>query len=154
MTIKTVADPAVLRSLVYRLNSVAPDSPRRWGTMTAHEMLCHLGDAAEMVLFIRRRREPLPARRRPLMKCVWLWSPVPWPHGVPTNPMHDPKAQGTRPSEFERDRARAIAALERIASAEDGTLEPVHGSFGTMSVRDWQRWAYRHTKHHLRQFGQ
>jgi hypothetical protein len=28
-----------------------------------------------------------------------------------------------------------------------------HGRFGTMTTRDWHRWAYRHTDHHLRQFG-
>ena len=47
---KTVADPSVLRSLVSRLRALAPKSERRWGTLTPHEMLCHLGDAGEMVL--------------------------------------------------------------------------------------------------------
>jgi hypothetical protein len=67
--------------------------------------------------------------------------------------MHDPKADGTRPSVFDADLERAIAGLEGIAAASATALEPVHGVFGTMSVRDWQRWAYRHTDHHLRQFG-
>jgi hypothetical protein len=67
--------------------------------------------------------------------------------------MHDPKADGTQPSAFVQDLARAIAGLEGIASAKPDTLEPVHGLFGTMSVSDWQRWAYKHTDHHLRQFG-
>jgi hypothetical protein len=67
--------------------------------------------------------------------------------------MHDPKAEGTRPSSFDQDLQRAAAGLEGIASAGPGTLEPVHGFFGTMSVSDWQRWAYKHTDHHLRQFG-
>ena len=67
--------------------------------------------------------------------------------------MHDPKADGTRPSDFDRDLVRAIAGLKGIASAAPRDLEPVHGIFGTMSLRDWQRWAYRHTHHHLRQFG-
>jgi hypothetical protein len=35
----------------------------------------------------------------------------------------------------------------------DASLEPAHGFFGTMSTRDWQRWAWKHTEHHLRQFG-
>jgi hypothetical protein len=83
---------------------------------------------------------------------VGLWSPLPWPKGVKTNPMHDPRDQGTRPTEFERDRSRVVAGLEGIARAT-GDLEPVHGIFGTMSVRDWQRWAYKHADHHLRQFG-
>ena len=33
------------------------------------------------------------------------------------------------------------------------TLEPAHGFFGIMSLADWHRWAYKHTDHHLRQFG-
>jgi hypothetical protein len=78
---------------------------------------------------------------------------MPWPHGRPTNPMHNPKTEGTKPSDFAKDLARAIAGIEGTAGASPGSLEPMHGVLGTMSVRDWQRWAYRHTDHHLRQFG-
>ena len=150
---KTVARPNVLRSLVERLGSIDAESVRRWGTLTPHEMLCHLGDANAMVLGVRPRKGPVRIRRRPLVKWLGLWSPIPWPHGWPTNPAHDPKAEGTRPSEFAKDLARAIEGLEGIAAAAPGGLIPAHGLFGTMSLADWQRWAYRHTNHHLRQFG-
>lgn len=106
-----------------------------------------------MVLRVRPRTEPVPHRRRLLMKWLVLWAPIPWPHGWPTNPLHDPRAGGTRPSDFALDLTRAVAGLEGIAAAEPGSLEPVHGFFGTMTVADWQRWGYRHTDHHLRQFG-
>ena len=88
-----------------------------------------------------------------IIKLLGLWSPLRWPHGWRTNPMHDPKAGGTRPADFARDLARIVAGLAGLAAATAGTLEPVHGFFGTMSVADWQRWAYKHTDHHLRQFG-
>jgi hypothetical protein len=54
---------------------------------------------------------------------------------------------------FAQDLVRAVTGLEGIASAKPAALEPVHGVFGTMSVTDWHRWAYKHTDHHLRQFG-
>ena len=149
---RTVADPEVVRALASRLDRLQPDTPRRWGTLTAHEMLCHLGDAAEFVLLIRPRRVPIHPRARVLVRLVGLWTPLPWPKGVKTNPMHDPKADGTKPADFARDRSRVLAGLEGIARAT-GNLEPVHGIFGTMSVRAWQRWMYKHTDHHLRQFG-
>jgi hypothetical protein len=133
---------------------VQAGSQRRWGTLTAHEMLCHLGDAAAMVLEIRPRPHPVPLRRRPLIKGLGLWSPIPWPHGWPSSPSLDPKAGGTRPSLFDKDLARAIEGLEGIAAAAPAALTPAHGFFGTMSELDWQRWAFRHTDHHLRQFGQ
>jgi hypothetical protein len=149
---KTVADSAVRQSLVARLHALRPDSGRRWGTLTPHEMLCHLGDAAEMVLLIRPRTEAVPQRQRSIVKLLALWSPVRWPHGWATNSMHDPRALGTRPSDFARDLARAIAGLEAIGATADA-LESAHGTFGVMSRQDWQRWAYKHTDHHLRQFG-
>jgi hypothetical protein len=151
--VKTVADQAVLASLIERLAALDPDSRRRWGTLTTHEALCHLGDAADMVLRIRPRTRPVPLRRRPIIKWFGLWTPLRWPHGWKTNPQHDPKVEGTRPSQFAADLKRAIAGLEGIAAAGPSTLDPAHGFFGTMSVVDWQRWAYKHTDHHLRQFG-
>lgn len=150
---RTVANPEVLRSLVTRLQALRPDTPRQWGTMSPHEMLCHLGDAAEMVLRTRPRERPLQARARPVLKLIGLWSPLRWPPGRRTGPMLDPKLAGTKPSVFAHDFERAVAGLEGIAAATPGTLEPAHGLFGPMSVSDWQRWAYKHTDHHLRQFG-
>ena len=153
MPMKTVADRAVLESLVRRLEAVTPDTARRWGTMTPHEMLCHLGDACEMVLRVRPRSTPIEPIARPIFKTLALWTPLRAPRGVKTNPEHDPKAAGTRPSAFDADRRRVIAALQGIAAADAAVLEPAHGMLGVMSLRDWQRWAYKHTDHHLRQFG-
>lgn len=150
---KTVADPRVLRTLTERLAALQPDRQRRWGTLTPHEMLCHLGDAGEMALRIRPRTHPLPRRRRPIMKWFGLWTPIRWPHGWKTNPSQDPRRDGTRPAEFLADRERALASIRGIATAREEALEPVHGVFGTMSLRDWQRWAWKHADHHLRQFG-
>lgn len=150
---KTVDQPRVLAELVARLQALTPASERRWGTLTPHEMLCHLGDACEMVLRIRPRRNHIAPRRKYLVRCLVLWTAVPLPRGVRTNPSHDPRQEGTRPSDFEKDRARVIAGLLGIAGAAAGSLEPVHGIFGTMTIRDWQRWAWRHTDYHLRQFG-
>jgi hypothetical protein len=150
--LKTIADPAVLQSLRERLTRLRPDSRRRWGTLTPDEMLCHLGDAAEMVLRTRPRTRPVRERRRPIFKAVFLWSPIRWPHGIRTSPRQDPRAEGTRPTDFAADLRRAVSTLEAIAAATPDTLERGHGIFGLMSFSDWQRWAYKHTDHHLRQF--
>ena len=46
-----------------------------------------------------------------------------------------------------------MTGLVAIAAPGARPLIAAHGLFGVMSRRDWQRWAYRHTNHHLRQFG-
>jgi hypothetical protein len=151
--VKTVADPSVVESLIGRLTALTPESQRRWGTLTTHEMLCHLGDAAEMVLRIRPRERPLRVRHRPVVKLFGLWTPIRWPHGWKTSRAHDPRAAGTRPSEFAADLRRVLEATRRLGSARPHGIEPSHRFFGTMSLRDWQHWAYKHSDHHLRQFG-
>ena len=152
-SMKTVGSVAVCESLESRLRSISTGRERRWGSLTPHEMLCHLGDATAMVLGTRPRKGSPPVRTRRVIKLLGLWSPIRWPHGWPTNAMHDPRREGTRPSQFDADLARAIEGIRGIAAAPPGSLTPVHGFFGTMSVHDWQRWAYKHTDHHLRQFG-
>jgi hypothetical protein len=74
--VKHIADADVLRSLKHRLRALRLDSPRRWGTLTPHEMLCHLGDAVDMVIGVRPRKHPAPHRTRRLVKWIVLWSPM------------------------------------------------------------------------------
>lgn len=150
---KSVADPAVLESLKHRFAALTPGSERRWGTLTAHEMVCHIADSSDMILKTRPRTLPSPVKPRFLFKFVGLWTPIRWPHGWRTNPRLDPRVAGTKPSEFLADRTRALVGLDALARAEKGSLEHVHGVFGSMSTRDWQRFAFKHTDHHLRQFG-
>ena len=153
MRMRTIARSADLEALLERLGRLTPDSGRRWGTMTPSEMLCHLGDAAEMALRIRPRQKPFPARGRPIVKLFGLWTPVRWPHGWPTNASQDPRRSGTRPSQFAADLQRVMNATRALAASDGTSLEPVHGLFGTMTLADWHRWAWKHTDHHLRQFG-
>ena len=154
MAFRTIADTAVCDDLVRRLRRLTPDARRRWGTLTPHEMLCHLGDATAMVLLDRPRVMPVPADRRALRKALGLWSPLRWPHGLRTSPHYNPHTLGTRPTAFDRDGDRAIDGLRRLAAAgPTSPLDPAHGFFGAMSARDWQRWAFKHADHHLRQFG-
>ena len=151
---RTIADHQILESLVERLRRLRPETPRRWGTLTAGEMLCHLGDAHESVLGVRVPPGPAPSGRpRPFPKWLVLQTPFPLPRGVKTRPGVDPRIDGTRPGDFEHDRERAIRSLQGIATALPTTLAPHHSMFGPMTARDWYRWAYRHVNHHLSQFG-
>ncbi|HSH76259.1 MAG TPA: hypothetical protein VLA09_11290 [Longimicrobiales bacterium] len=98
---KTIADPRVLESLLLRLGRVEPGTQRRWGTLTPQEMLCHLGDATDMVLLRWPCTASVRARRRPIVKSLGLWLPIPWPRRWLSSPQLDPKAEGTRPTDFD-----------------------------------------------------
>jgi hypothetical protein len=151
---RTIADPSVRATLIARLRRITPETPRRWGTMSAAEMLCHLGDAHEGVTGVRQTPGPRSnGPGRPLVKWFALSTPFPWPRGVPTRPGVDPRVAGTRPAGFAADLDRAVASLEALAATDPARLASHHALFGPMKPSDWYRWAYRHVGHHLRQFG-
>jgi hypothetical protein len=146
---KALSNPAVASALAARLERLTPEQSREWGTISPHQMLAHLADAADAVM--QRRSFPR-ASRAPsrLLKYAALYLPRPWPHGIQA---------GARPADhvldvdaFASERTRAVAALSELA-APDALLAPEHPLFGSMTRGDWLRWAYLHTDHHLRQFG-
>jgi hypothetical protein len=148
--LRTTADGAVLANLVDRLERLTPTQSRVWGTMTAQQMLVHLGDGAEAAL---ARRPFTPSRRQGsrVLKWVALTLPLPWPHGIKTGA--DPASRKISAEAFSADRDRALRTLRELAAAPQNTLADRHPIFGPMSRSDWQRWAFLHTDHHLRQFG-
>lgn len=150
----TIADAVTLDQLVQRLDRITPESQRQWGTLTPGEMFCHLGDATDATLGRRIPPGATPPNPLPLpIKWLLLYSPLKFPKGVETRAGVNPRKDGTRPAEFSRDRARAIDGLRSLAAAAPEALTPTHFRFGKMSRGEWLRWAYKHTDHHLRQFG-
>lgn len=147
---RSIQDPRALERLEARLLALKSTTPRRWGTLTPGEALCHLSDA---MISVRARPGGPSVPARPLRKWLALRSGLPWPHGVPTLPHVDPRRDGTRPADFASDRERVIIGLRELATLAPDALPTSHKLFGSMTRDDWCRWAYCHTDHHLRQFG-
>jgi hypothetical protein len=144
--------PGVLDDFERRLATLTPDTPRRWGAMTSHEMLCHVADSFRGMLR-ERPTSPAPASavQRQLVRFIALHTPVPWPKGVPTRPEVNPHEKGPRPAVFEADRAQVAELMRRFAAPN--VAYAAHPMFGALSRREWMLWGYRHLEHHFRQFG-
>src|SRR5882672_11037216 len=123
-------DAASVEELLTRLGRLAPDSPRKWGKMTTHEMVCHLGDSFLAVLGERPASSKETWLSRTVVKWVALHTSLPWPQGVPTRPEVDQKVGGTKPIEFERDRQKAVDLLQRLVRPE--TRRGSHPVFGAL----------------------
>ena len=150
---KTLARPEDKAEILRRLKHVRPDSVRRWGQMTAHQMICHLNDS---FLGVTGQREVSPASglfQRTLLKWAALYLPLRWPAGIATRPEVDQFAGGTKPGEFAADVAQLEALIAFVTPSGGRAPWDAHPIFGPMSDRSWLRWAYLHVDHHLRQFG-
>jgi len=150
--LRTLHDPATRARTIARLAVLRPDSPRRWGRMTAHQMICHLTDMYRHALGEHDGPGVVGGlMARSVFKWWALGVPLPWPHGFPTARQFDPQRDGTQPAEFDADRDRLAAAMERFS--DPAAPLGAHPWFGHLSQAEWGRWGFRHADHHLRQFG-
>ena len=142
-------DPRVRSAVAERIGALTPDAPRRWGKMTAPEMIAHLTDQMRHTLEL----SPVAARPGPMRWPPVRWALIyliPWPRGRAQGP---PEAFLTRPRSWPEDIAELQSLLERFAARGERSDWPDHALFGRMTGKDWGVFVYKHFDHHLRQFG-
>ena len=132
-----------------RFRSLSASSTRRWGTMDVTEMLQHLRRSALMCLgelsvpSVNKR-----AFHKFPLKQLLLYV-LPFPKGAPTAPELKP----VDATSFEEERAALLELLERIGAGPSDGMGPDHPLFGPLNWREWGVLAYKHSDHHLKQFG-
>ena len=145
---KSVWNETDYRELCSRIDRLQPDALARWGKFTAPQMVCHLADALRMAhgtLPVKSRNLPL---RYPGIKQLVIYH-LPFPKGAPTAPELLERQATEWHGEVE-DLKREFAAFRKRGSA--GPFVP-HPAFGSLTPRAWGVLVYRHTDHHLKQFG-
>jgi hypothetical protein len=152
--VKTLARAGDKAEVLQRLSAVRPDSARRFGRMSAPQMVCHLGDAFRAVIGRMPVSDATGLLQRTVVKWIALYLPLRWPGGrILTRPELDQEGGGTRPGEFAADVAEVAELVELITARPRPFAWQPHPIFGRMSDAEWLRWGYLHMDHHLRQFG-
>ncbi|HMD47947.1 MAG TPA: DUF1569 domain-containing protein [Bryobacteraceae bacterium] len=146
----TIADAGTCASLCERIGKLTADSPRQWGQMTAHEMVCHLNDSLLVGSGEKYASPDTNLIKRSVVKWIALHTQMQWPKGVATRPEMLQGQGGTAPADWSRDCDALVRGISAFAAREKFGVHPI---FGVMSREDWLIWAYRHVDHHLRQFG-
>ena len=137
------------RELEARVARLTPALPARWGRMTAPRMLVHLCDAFRMA------SGELPVAPRGVralaswpLKQIIIYG-LPLPRGAPTAP----ELLSREPAAWDDDMRELRARMDAFVRGGPGACAAAHPLFGRMSGRGWGVLAYKHTDHHLRQFG-
>jgi len=132
-----------------RIASLTPAASARWGRMTVDRMLAHLSQSARMAL------GELPVRPRgkrafqvfPLKHLILYV--FPFPKGAPTAP----ELLAAPPATVEDEKRALVDLLARLGRGPREGSGPTHPLFGPLSREEWGALAYKHSDHHLRQFG-
>jgi hypothetical protein len=140
-------DAVVRSALEARLNSLRPNADRKWGSMSIGQMLWHVNQFLGASLgetSLPVQKAPIPA---PILRFFLLY--MPWPKSAPTNAGAVAKEQ----HDFEAERARCRALMERFVTRPLDGDWPVDASFGRVTGKFASRLQAKHLDHHLRQFG-
>jgi hypothetical protein len=145
----SILNDADCRAICQRIGSVTSASAPRWGRMDAKAMLTHLRLSALMAV----GELPVGCKSKRVFQVFPLkhliLHVVPFPKGAPTAPeLLVPDA-----AQIDPIRSELVSLVERIGAGPRDGDGPVHPLFGRLSFREWGVATYKHTDHHLRQFG-
>jgi oxepin-CoA hydrolase/3-oxo-5,6-dehydrosuberyl-CoA semialdehyde dehydrogenase len=135
------------------LDSLAADTPPRWGRMSAQQMVEHLAWAFELSTG-RGAVECAGTAEEQVRYKKFLYSNRPSPPEF----MNPALADGLPPLRH-ADLAHAIAALRREMERFNEHLRAapseryMHPIFGLIGMDEWSRTHFKHCYHHLVQFG-
>ena len=136
-------------AILQRISSVTSASAPRWGQMDAKAMLAHLKQSALMAL----GELPVASKGKRAFQVFpikhLILHVAPFPKGAPTAP----ELLVSDPGSVDAIRSELVSLVERIGTGPREGDGPIHPLFGRLSFREWGVATYKHTDHHLRQFG-
>ncbi len=145
---KTIFDTETANELIARINSLQADDTARWGKMNAWQMLKHCTMSEEMYQGKKSYKRLFIGRLfgRMALNGI-LRNEDPMKKNQPTHP----ELKITGSGNFETERSKWIELLKGYASFSNPGF--VHPFFGKMTRDEIGKYVYKHTDHHLRQFG-
>ena len=143
----SVFEPDIRKLLLIRLNRLTPITTPLWGKMRVDQMLHHLNLTMEASLGIIVVKGSPMFFMRPFKGI--LYNDRPFGMGSPSP--GDFKVYDQY--DFQQELGKVSRNLEEISRRNFlGRFEP-HVYFGPLSNEQWAKQFYKHTDHHLRQFG-
>jgi Protein of unknown function (DUF1569) len=148
---KTIFDNPTRDELIDRIKTVTENSVAEWGKMTVYQMLRHCTIWDEWILGLNKPiyKQEFLGRifgKMALRKMIKNESPL--DKNIPTSKQFKPLEQT---GDIEAEKAKWISLLHHYANYNNPNF--IHDFFGKMTEEQIGCLVYKHTDHHLRQFG-
>ncbi len=148
---KTIFDPTLKQQLLARIDNLKPTTNRKWGKMNATQALRHIAMGYKMSL--GEGQEPIQSGgmiKKKIFRFMILNMPIP-KGKAPTFLTFNMVDLGINPTDFQAEIAHLKSYIEKTATST--SFAPENPMAGQFSRVDWGRLMYKHTDHHLKQFG-
>jgi len=147
MPVRSLRNDADRQQLLERMQRVRSDAKPLWGRLDAHRMLCHTADVMRIAL----GELPSSPQHSFFSRTIGKFMVVNTGFQAPRGKIETaPEMMTTKPKSWDADLAACVELAERIGN---GSASAVHPAFGPLSPDEWGRMCWKHTNHHLVQFG-
>jgi hypothetical protein len=146
---KTIFDKPTRDALITRIQTLNENNTSQWGKMNIYQMLKHCVVCEEMYLGKTTYKRTLLGRlfgKMGLKNLLKDESPI--GRNAPTSPAFKIKESN---GDVAAEKKKWIALIEAYAHYPNTELQ--HWFFGNMTREQVGYFVYKHTDHHLRQFG-
>ncbi|WP_028978672.1 DUF1569 domain-containing protein [Sporocytophaga myxococcoides] len=147
---KSVFEKATREELIQRINSLGHNNKAKWGKMNVYQMLKHCALWEEMVLFNRRYKRPFTGL---LLGRFFLKNEMKGKPMRPNNPTIPELMVRDTSGDIAKEKSRWISLIQMYESYNFPDNSFIHPFFGKMTKEQIGYHAYKHSDHHLRQFG-
>jgi hypothetical protein len=150
--LKNLFNATTLGQVKSRLSNLEPQAERRWGKMTAAQMLAHCSVSMQWAVGeVVPERGPIPMRL--LGRLV---KPMVFRNEDPLR-KNSPTAKSLIVADvrdLSKERSRLSGLIDKFAAGgAAGCTKNPHPFFGALTPEQWAILMYKHLDHHLRQFG-
>jgi len=148
---KSLFNKETLQEIITRLNNLTPQTKPEWGKMNSAQMLAHVGQGYKTSTGeLKLKRTFIGVLFGGMAKKSAIGSEKPFSKGLPT----DKSFIISDPVEFEDEKKKLIERIEKFSTGgANGITKDTHPFFGELTPEEWDILMYKHTDHHLRQFG-
>ena len=151
MSLPSVFDSSIVKSLEDRINKLTPGTKSLWGKMTVDQMLAHCNITYELI-YTDKHPKPNVFTKWVLTSFVKkkVVDETPYPKNGPTGPQFLIKEA----KDFEVEKKRLLEYIDQTLELGEQHfhLKKSH-SFGILKSNEWNNMLYKHLDHHLKQFG-
>lgn len=148
---KNIFDITVSDGVINRINSLSPNSERKWGKMTVDQMLAHCNFIYELVY---DNNSPKPKGFKKWLLKTFVKNIVVSEKPYKKNGRTAPEFLVTNERDFKKEKDRLTSYILKTQELGGDYFDNKENhSFGNLTKTEWSNMFYKHLDHHLNQFG-
>jgi hypothetical protein len=136
--------------MLARIQQLTPESKAAWGKMSNAQMLAHCAMAFDTAFGTISGKQIFLGKLFGKMAKKKLNHADPFGKNSPTSP----KLIAVNAIDFEKEKQHLVQQITKFGEGgPEKVTDNVHMFYGKMTKQEWDLLMFKHTDHHLRQFG-